>query len=296
MKKFSLIIFAAIVLTISTVINAMAFSLPYGQDIMLKYNNWDVLAPFPLPPGYITIDPLNPILDPKGGAEFSWGIENVTSISDNSGSDTYWASGQNKEYLSGMWYDLKLGMATLVGPNLNLYLYGGKMDLYLDDNDLAGYTPADPAIGQAGRTGNTFTGFTDSNGTATKFLSLDLAPGVIPSVIDPLSAFGGTTFFVTVYGGNILGTAGGDGFANVTGGTYGGLFDSNGQIGGTDLQLGFHGQAPSKYKYNEGAIPFTADTYDPAYGRTVPEPSSMLLFGMGVFGLASSMLRRKKAA
>jgi len=262
--------------------NASAFSLPGDEDIQIKFNNWDYFSPFPIPPQDLDI------LDPYSGAEYSWNVMEFKSMdhSPYTGAND-WVSGQNGEYITGIMYDLKLGLATLDAGTgeLSLFLYGGKMNFYLDDDDIAGYTEANPVLGPGARSSaTTFPTFTDSNVSANPFLSIDLASGIVP--VDPLGAFGGTTFHITVSANNAVNSASGDTYADVTGGDYGWLFDTNSITGGHDFNLGFHGNGP-------GSWGWSADTFDPAFGRTaVPEPTTFALFGLGLLGMAG-IVRRK---
>ncbi len=296
MKKISLIIFVALVITIATVINAMAFSLPAYTDIQFKFNNWDSLLALPLPNDKIGVK------NPYGNNEFSWGILNISTIQDPSGDPAYWTVGQNGERLTGMFHDLKLGLATLSATgNLDLYLYDGLLDVYLDDADLAGYTQANAKLGKNGRIDSShYTNFTDSNVSLNPFLSVAFTPGIVPIATDPLMLIGlgkQTSFLITLNGNSVLNTAGGDSFGNVIGGDYASLFNSNTFLGGNaDFKFGFHGNGPSRVDYNSGVIHFDADTWDPADGFTTPEPGSLSLLGIGLLGILAKLRRKKVTA
>jgi len=78
---------------------------------------------------------------------------------------------------------------------------------------------------------------------------------------------------------------------NALGSTWQYLNDPNESLFNNDVQV--YGKSIIESTDTHGEWMFASD--DPAHLAT-PEPASMLLFGMGVLGLASSKLRRKKAA
>jgi len=276
MKKI-IITVAFLMLAIGVNINyAAALSLdPYFGPVSIKLQNYEVVT--------------NPAVNPDGSIAFSdglednWGIFKVTSI--EAGDSTIWQDNKNGEHLTGMFYGFDIAAITpLLGgktqvdmANTNLI---GKLDVYLDVNG-AGYTAFNSTLGPGVRSGvNSYPTVTDSNVYGVPALSLQMVPGILP----------GITISNVLDSATIIGSGKGNGFAEVTGGALSPLFNNNNYLGGlADMYLSLNYKVP-------GSNGWTIDSDDPIRTDIVPEPASMLLFGMGVLGLATSRLRRKKVA
>ncbi len=217
------------------------------------------------------------------GTEDAWSIFKVFTLKTDAG-QTLWQDGQDGEELTGIFYGLDDDAWTVNSDgSLNIQSVGGYIDLYLDD------TPDfDPTGGPTDRTGsNTYPTVTDGE----LFLRLALVPGIT-------FGNGDTTDDHITYDNDIDSTTTpftGDGafYLVVIGGSAADMFDSNdymlvddeGNISYADFFGQFDTVAP-------GSFGWLANSEDPIEGRVVPEPTSMLLLGTGLLGLAG--FRRKK--
>ena len=78
-------------------------------------------------------------------------------------------------------------------------------------------------------------------------------------------------------------------YLDIASGSHKWLFDTNGYLGGTADLFAIFDFGPT------GRNSFDSKSSDPVRGTATPEPTSMLLIGAGMLGLATR-LRKKKAA
>jgi hypothetical protein len=273
MKKLLLVVPVALLAISIAAGSAFTLSLePYFGPIKVKISNWEMVVPS---------------FELSDDIEDNWGVYKVTSIEDLE-ANTLWYPGKSGEYLTGMFYNMDIIGIVPLGPlttrvNMGNTAITGTMDLYLDDFDLPGYTAATPALGPGLRSGlATYPGFTDSNVFGGPALSMTFVPGIFP----------GVTMTNIIDAAGPIGTGVGDGYAAIVPGSgpLAFLFDSNTFLGGTaDVGLKIDYDFP-------GDFGWTINSDDPISGNIVPEPASMLLFGMGLFGIAGLRLRRRKVA
>ena len=268
-----------IVMLVST--SASAFELtmggsPYLGQIQLKYNNWD----------YGTLYNPGTSFDNGGsgsGSVDSWGVIQITEIQGRTSGGT-WAtvwSPSATEALEGWFYGLSDDKVNLdAKAQGTIYSIGGKIELYLspaqDLSIVAGPqlpTPGNPAWVPTDN-------YNATNGSL--FLSADFVPGIvwndatttyaqqINSITQPVSGHG-------------------DAYLSLTGGSYMSLFDSNAYLGGNaDMLLASNFVGPGDYGW-------VANSFDPVQGYAIPEPTSMLLFGIGMLGFGVTRKRKKTA-
>ena len=223
--------------------------------------------------------------DPDGIAD-SWGIITLTQITDSDGRGR-WSNSSTEEITGVIWgFD-----DTLIGQEASgatVLQERGWIALYLDtspdfnpdafsDNDFDhmpdGWVASGPELSWDPW------GATDGE----LFLLLEAVPGVSPLYPDATRSetVGGLT---SPFSGH------GSGYFKVIGGSYAWLFDSNAY---NDVYPGADIYAIFNFG-GEGRYDFDAKSSDPSSGFATPEPTSLLLLGGGLLGLAGLRIRRKK--
>lgn len=261
MKKVLIALFV-LALAVSGATKAQAISIPPGP-ITFHWTDWETRV--------------------TGVGQTLSGIFRLDQILDGS-SNIVWSSGAGEE-LTGTFGGLTV--TSFGGESLGstVGFSGGNVKVYLD-------TTPDFAPGAPG------SGVTDGS----LWLDLNFVTG-------GNLFFPGETLHAAITGGGadpegvpaIFGL--GSGLLDVVGGSAAGIFDTN-----TYLRLDGSGLfadmflSSTFYIRNTGAFPFLTPkdgwdvwSKDPIGANAIPEPTSMLLFGMGMAGLAVKKLAKKRA-
>lgn len=214
------------------------------------------------------------------GGEDTWGIFSVQSITRVSNGALIFTAGTGGEYLIGMFGGIRDTFVEVSGAvvrSTTALGSGGWLNMYLTN------TNYNSSYGPSGRLSQYgYNGITNIGGTLA--LSANFGMGVAE---DQLTS----TYISNFQNSTIAGF--GQGYLDVTGGSFASHFDTNAQLdpnGGThDLFL--------KVTYGKTASSNTAgwtvDASGDVQGNAIPEPASLALFGLGLAGIAC--LRRRKA-
>lgn len=256
----------------------------YTGAIKIKFSNWENFTPST---GNLPINP----------GSVNYGIVKITSIESDDGNNTpLWTSGKDGAELTGVFYDILVENVTAIPGAFNIQSSGGKLDVYLNPNG---------AFAAAGGANQGTSGYTDAgcavSGTCYDGIS-NVAGGVLFLATEWVSGVDPTDSTITVdgdlQGSTFPGTGDAAGYQDVVGGKYKTNFDTNGQataFGGRDLFLqndfctnGAVGCANPQ----QGNWQLVSE--DPTRAFFVPEPGTLALLGLGLFGLGFGA-RRKPA-
>lgn len=283
MKKLSMILIVVTMLFGFGVYSAHAVYMPpAGSPLYIKFTNLEQLSP------------TQSIVAPSGTTEVNWGIAIVSDISlgTNLIAEPYefprldppiWSAILPGE-ITAIFYGVQLSPNQVAGQ---LNSYNGSILLFWDDVENAQLGTATP--GQR-ITDTTFTNFTDGQ----LLVKLDFYNGAILPGDNQTAIFGDTLPQVNGFTGDA------DSYANVdlsAGGLWATLMDGNyfpvaNGLPNADVRF--------KNSYNDYVTwdnlqngIFGAVSDDPARNYTVPEPSTMLLLGFGLLGLAGLGYRKR---
>jgi len=295
MKKFSvltLIILAGVMMVGQT---AFAFTLGgYTGPVEFKFFDWTIGRQYNLDTTTGTWvsegaraglaggnqNLVNGAITNADGIADSWGILNVTQITDADGNPV-WNSSSTERIHGVIWGFDDTYVSALGTGGQQVLQRSGWIALYLSSVTMDPTQPLPAGLSVSnGFAANPLSSDPWNATNGTPFLVLEAATGV--SLIDPLATRDETVNGLTSpFSGN------GSGYFDIIGGDYAGLFNSNLYGNGSDTYTIFNFGA-------SGRNSFDAKSSDPAKFTAIPEPTSMLLLGMGLLGLATS--RRRKVA
>lgn len=282
-KVFALLLTLGLIAGSAPVASAFSLVGDYTGPLEIKFSDWSKSTIYLTDSGgYGKAD----------GTEDAFGIFKISTIKDLIGT-TLWYDGKDGEELTGMYYGIDDDFWALTdGPDpdllpdaLNVQSLTADIDVYLDSSP--DFTPVG---GPLARIGSTYPGATDGS----LFLKLKVGPGIKfgNGIIadDHIGYDDNIDFSTSPFTGD------GAFYADVTGGSHAGLFDSNVHCltddSGATVCRDFFGQFDTTYKTAFG-WPLVSE--DPLSGHAVPEPASMLLLGSGFIGMVGARLRKKNA-
>jgi hypothetical protein len=236
---------------------------------------------------------------------YNFGILKITSIIDPGSGNTLWADGQGGGEITGVFSGISVKTVSPGGPlGFTVDSTGGTMNLWINptgslsgaggfSQGLGGYAAAGGGCAATGLM-NCYNGISNV-GTGGAFM--DLAWAAVGLVADAsITVHGDFTALTTPNSGHA------SGYLNVTGGPYAAKFDSNGQLGGSDLfsQNDFctPGQIGCVNLAAAGGTPASGGwalrSNDPVRGAYVPEPGSLGLVGLALLGIGVVAGRRRR--
>ncbi len=254
-----------------------AFVLAGGYTGPLKFKFSDFsngeVTPFSTP-GYGHAD----------GVEDSFGIFKVTTINaDDAFNTLLWFDGKDGEELTGMYYNLDDDLRNASGGGVDIESINGKLDIYLDS------TPDFSAAGGPGARSGTSSYPTATDGSP--FLKLAMAPGVKYGDGDPSNDYISYHNHLNALTNPITGN--GVFYADVIGGTYASMFDTNGICITDDSGVVHCRDFFNEFDTKPGKFGWLVTSEDPVTGNVVPEPLTMILLGSGFMGMVGTRLRKK---
>lgn len=251
---------------------AYSINLPPLSDIQFKYNNLETVV--------------------SNVGDSLYGLVNVASLGDPSGTPIYWASGLSGSELTGYFSGLTVQQITSAGGGGdNIYLTGGQLTLYNVPNGT--YSPTGPGASFS------LTSIQDQicpGGVCpSPWLTFNFVPGVV-TTNDPATAFDETTatLFSTVSALTTPLTGQGTGILQVTGGTAAAVFGLGQQMS-LKSTLQSCPSADPRFSANcSKAGSWQLASFDPVVGHTIPEPGTLALLGIGLLGVSFVAKKRRQ--
>jgi len=265
MKKY-LLLMVAMVLVLSMTNAAQAISIPAGP-LSFHWTDWETRV--------------------TGNGQSLNGIFRLDQILQ--GTTVVWNAGAGEE-LTGSFQNLTVASFGGETPGSQILFTGGDLQVYLDNTP--DFDPTQPGVGVTDGTLWIDADFT----TGVDFFN----PGA--TLVSTVTSSGSDQGPDGIINPTIRGT--GTALLDVVGGSAASTFDSNlfPRLDGSGLFADLSLSA-NFFITNTGSAPFTATTNgwdvwssDPIKANAIPEPTSMLLFGMGLAGLVSKKLRKTKVA
>lgn len=224
--------------------------------------------------------------NPLAGAGETWGIFRVSEIINPNTSAQLWDSGDAGEYMYGIFYGLfDHSIVANSATDFTIDQLGGAFSIYLSPHAVP--TGFDITEGPEGRIGNDgYKSISDLAGVSKALTGLFNPSVVIGDAV--------TSVRQDVDAATAPANGSGAGYADITGGTLAGLFDSNLELDAAgaphDFFFSFDVDDPTAFQAAEGWD--QEITTGSIVGNAIPEPTTMLLFGTGLVG---AIMRRRKA-